>query len=99
MKVFLTGGSGFLGSWVAEQLTAEGHTVRALVRPRSDKRSLEKLPRLEFAPGAVEDPASLKPAMKGVDAVVHVAGIVKARRAAGFLGGNTQGAKNRLEAA
>jgi nucleoside-diphosphate-sugar epimerase len=99
MKVFLTGGSGFLGSWVAEQLTAEGHTVRALVRPRSDKRSLEKLARVEFAPGAIEDPASLKPAMKGVDAVVHVAGIVKARRPADFFAVNTQGTKNLLEAA
>src|SRR5438094_709017 len=80
MKVFLTGGSGVLGSFVAEQLTGEGHTVRALVRPRSDKRALEKLPRVEFAPGAIEDPASLGPALDGVDAVVHVAGIVKARK-------------------
>src|SRR2546429_4961553 len=50
-------------------------SVRALVRPRSDKRLLEKLPRVEFAPGAIEDRASLTPAVDGVDAVVHVAGI------------------------
>jgi len=99
MKVFLTGGSGFLGSFVAEQLTGEGHTVRALVRPRSDKRALEKLPRVEFAPGAIEDPASLGPALDGVDAVVHVAGIVKARKPADFFAVNTQGTRNLLDAA
>src|SRR5207248_3276260 len=79
--------------------TGEGHTVRALVRPRSDKRALEKLPRVEFAPGAIEDPASLGPALDGVDAVVHVAGIVKARKPADFFAVNTQGTRNLLDAA
>ncbi len=99
MKVLLTGGSGFLGSYVAEQLAAEGHVVRALVRPRSDKRVLEKLPRVEFTPGAIEDRNSLTPAVDGVDAIVHVAGIVKARRPAEFFAVNTQGTKNLLDAA
>src|ERR1041384_84289 len=71
MKILLTGGSGFLGSYVAEQLAGTGHTVRALVRPRSDKRLLERLPGVEFAPGAIEDRASLGPAVAGVDAVIH----------------------------
>ena len=99
MKVLLTGGSGFLGSYVAEQLVAEGHTVRALVRPRSDKRVLEKLRSAEFAPGAIEDAASLTAAVAGVDAIVHVAGIVKARKPADFFAVNTQGTRNLLDAA
>ncbi len=99
MKVLLTGGSGFLGSWVAEQLSAEGHAVRALVRPASDKRALEKLPGIEFATGAVEDRASLTAAVAGVEAIAHVAGIVKARRPADFFAVNTQGTKNLLDAA
>jgi nucleoside-diphosphate-sugar epimerase len=99
MRVLLTGGSGFLGSFVAEQLAADGHVVRALVRPRSDRRVLEKLAGIEFAPGAIEDPASLGPAVDGADAVVHVAGIVKARRPSEFFEVNTQGTKNLLEAA
>jgi nucleoside-diphosphate-sugar epimerase len=99
MKVLLTGGSGFLGSYVAEQLSAAGHAVRALVRPKSARRFLEKLPGLEFAAGAVEDRASLTSAVQGVDAVVHVAGIVKARRPEDFFAVNTQGTKNLLEAA
>jgi nucleoside-diphosphate-sugar epimerase len=99
MRVFLTGGSGFLGSYVAEQLAEQGHTVRALVRPKSDRKILERLPRVEFARGAIEDRASLDPAMENVDAVVHVAGLVKARRPEEFFQVNTEGTKNLLAAA
>ncbi len=99
MRVLLTGGSGFLGSFVAEQLAAEGHVVRALVRPRSERKILERLPKVEFAPGAIEEPASLTAAMRDLDAVVHVAGIVKARKPAEFFAVNAQGTKNLLEAA
>ena len=67
MRVLLTGGSGFLGSYVAEQLCAEGHTVRALVRPRSDKRVLQKLGACEFAPGAIEDRASVRRLLEDSD--------------------------------
>ena len=99
MRVLLTGGSGFLGSYVAEQLAGEGHVVRALVRPRSDKGVLGRLQRVEFAPGAIEDRASLVSAVEGVDAIVHVAGIVKARKPADFFEVNTQGTRNLVDAA
>ena len=99
MRVLVTGGSGFLGSYVAEGLSALGHTVRALVRPRSDKKILEKLPGVEFAPGAIEERASLDCAMRGVDAVIHVAGLVKARNSAEFYLVNTEGTRNLLAAA
>ena len=98
MKVLLTGGSGFLGSYVAEQLDALGHTVRALVRPNSDKRVLEKLAHVEFAAGAIEDRASLDQAVRGVDAVVHVAGLVKARRPGDFFETNAGGTRKLLAA-
>ena len=65
MRVLLTGGSGFVGSYVAEQLAALGHTVRALVRPRSDSKLLKTLPNVEFAPGAIEDRPSLDAAVRG----------------------------------
>src|SRR3954470_24381815 len=89
MRVLLTGGSGFLGSYVAEQLAAEGHVVRALVRPKSDKGVLAKLAQIEYAPGAIENRESLVPAVDGIDAIVHVAGIVKARKPSDFFDVNT----------
>src|SRR5438477_7471132 len=99
MRVLLTGGSGFVGSYVAEQLSALGHTVRALVRPCSDSKFLKTLPNIEFTAGAVEDRTSLDAAVRGVDAVVHVAGLVKARQPREFFQVNTEGTKNLIGAA
>src|SRR5437879_2059007 len=99
MKVLLTGGSGFLGSYVAEQLAAEGHVVRALVRPKSGQGVLNRIRQIEYAPGAIEDRGSLVPAVDGADAIVHVAGIVKARKPSDFFDVNTQGTRNLLDAA
>lgn len=99
MKVLVTGGSGFLGSHVAEQLSAAGHDVVALVRRSSNRKFLSTLKNVELAEGTVEDRASIDRAMKGVDAVVHSAGLVKARTEAAFFECNTQGTVNLLEAA
>lgn len=99
MRVLVTGGSGFLGSHVAEQLTAAGHHVVALVRNSSNRKFLSTLKGLELAEGSVEDRASVDWAMKDVDAVVHSAGLVKARSEAEFFACNTQGTVNLLEAA
>ncbi len=99
MKVLVTGGSGFLGSHVAEQLTRGGHEVRALVRSRSNRTFLTSLKNLEFAEGSVEDRKSIDAAMQGVDAVVHSAGAVKATSEAAFFECNTLGTVNLLDAA
>ena len=42
-KIFLTGGTGFLGSHIAESLVAEGHQVTCSVRRTSDTRWLDPL--------------------------------------------------------
>ena len=99
MKVLVTGGSGFLGSHVAEQLSAAGHEVRALVRKSSNRKFLSTLKNVELAEGSVEDRKSVDAAMKGVDAVVHSAGAVKALHEKAFFECNTQGTVNLLDAA
>ena len=100
MRVLVTGGSGFLGSHVAEQLTRAGHSVRALVRRSSNRKFLSTLPNLELAEGNVEDAAKVEEAMKGgIDAVVHAAGLVKARGESEFWATNVDGTRNLLEAA
>ena len=99
MKVLVTGASGFLGSHVAEQLTKEGHDVRALVRKSSNRDFLERLDGIEFAYGGVEDAEKVAEAVKGVDAIVHSAGLVKARSADEFRRTNVEGTRNLVEAA
>jgi nucleoside-diphosphate-sugar epimerase len=99
MKVLVTGGSGFLGSHVAEQLSEQGHEVVALVRKSSNRKFLHTLRNVTLSEGSVEDKASVDRAMKDVDAVVHAAGLVKARTEAEFFECNTQGTVNLLDAA
>jgi 2-alkyl-3-oxoalkanoate reductase len=99
MKVLITGASGFLGSHVAEQLARGGHGVVALVRRSSNTRFLSTLSGVELAYGAVEDADSVRRAMSGVDAVVHSAGLVKARDEAEFFRINVEGTRNLLDAA
>jgi nucleoside-diphosphate-sugar epimerase len=99
LKVLVTGASGFLGSHVAEQLSHAGHEVVALVRKSSNRKFLETLPNVSFAYGAVEDAASVHEATRGVDAIVHSAGLVKARDVGEFEKINVDGTKNLLAAA
>ena len=72
MRVFLTGATGFVGHHVAKALAAEGAGLRLLTRKTSNLANLEGI-RGESVIGDLSDPASLKPALEGCDAVVHVA--------------------------
>jgi 2-alkyl-3-oxoalkanoate reductase len=98
LKVLVTGGSGFLGSHVVEQLVTDGHQVRALVRKSSDTQFLKDL-KVELAYGAVEDADSVREAMQGVEGAIHAAGLVKARSPEEFERINVGGTKNMLDAA
>ncbi len=83
MRVLVTGGSGFLGSHVAELLHGEGHEVACLVRKSSDTTFLRSLG-VKLVEGAVDDESTLPAAVDGAEAIVHCAGLVKARTMADF---------------
>ena len=68
----VTGATGFVGSAVARRLLAEGFKLRLLSRPNSDRQNLKGLD-ATIVEGDLTDPASLKKAVKGCDAVFHVA--------------------------
>ena len=72
MKVFVTGATGFVGHHVAKALAAEGANLRLLTRKSSNLANLEGIPG-ETVVGDLSDPASLRSALQGCDAVVHVA--------------------------
>ena len=72
MTTLITGASGFLGSALARELLKQGRRLRALVRPGSDRRNLERLD-LELVEGDLTDTASLQQAVKGCGDLFHVA--------------------------
>lgn len=74
MRVFLTGGTGFVGSEVARLLRARGDAVRALVRDPSRAPALAELG-CELVEGDLSDEAALLTAVRGCTAVVHCAAV------------------------
>lgn len=76
MRVFATGASGFLGSYLVADLMARGHEIAVLLRPTSSYWRLGQLhDRLHVIPGSLEHPDGLRGALGAFapDAVVHMA--------------------------
>lgn len=78
--ILVTGATGFVGRHVVAALASEGHWVRALVRDAAGAATLRAID-CELARGDVTDAASLREAMEGVDAVVHLVAIISGRPA------------------
>ncbi len=72
-RVFVTGGSGFLGRGIVEQLVREGRSVRALARSETAADDLAALG-AEPVRGDVLDRASLDSGLQGCEVAYHVAG-------------------------
>jgi dihydroflavonol-4-reductase len=77
MKAFVTGGTGFFGTHLIQELDQAGWEIIALHRSRSDLTELKKCRRVQFTQGDVTDIESIRRGMpEGVDAVFHCAGSV-----------------------
>ncbi len=74
MRVFLTGGTGFIGGEVARLLRERGDDVRALVRTPAKAGALRELG-CELVEGDLADEQALRTAMARCDAVVHAAAV------------------------
>lgn len=78
VRVLVTGGTGYVGSWITVALMEAGHDVRQLVR-RREQVALTFRPHgvepSEVLVGDVTDPAVVKEAVDGCDAAVHAAAV------------------------
>lgn len=70
----VTGANGHIGSHVVRELVGRGWSVRAFVRPGSDRRAISGLP-LELCEGDLLDAPSVARAMKGCEVVFHVGAV------------------------
>jgi nucleoside-diphosphate-sugar epimerase len=102
MRVFLTGGTGFIGGEVARLLRGRGDEVRALVRTPAKAAALEAMG-CELVAGDLSDEAALTEACRGMDAVVHGAALyevgVPADRREAMVDANVCGTERVLGAA
>jgi dihydroflavonol-4-reductase len=74
MKVFVTGGAGFIGSYVVRKLVAEKHEVRCLLRKTSKTHRIDGVA-FTRVDGDVRDLDSIRAGMEGCDAVIHLASL------------------------
>lgn len=73
MKVLVTGGSGFIASWIRRDLLARGHSV--LVMDHQDRRQ-HLAPGEEFFLGDVRDATAVTEAAAHVDGIIHLAAVL-----------------------
>lgn len=105
MRVFITGATGFAGSYLVEDLLAAGHEVFALYHPSTSHQALPSHPLLQHVEGDLLELASLKTAVFNArpDFIYHLAGQAYPARSwqdpAFTLAMNAGGTANMLEAA
>ena len=82
-KILITGADGFIGSHLTEALIRQGHSVRAFVLYSSfnswgwlDHAPEDIRDNLDIFAGDIRDPHGVKEAMKGCDAVLHLAALI-----------------------
>ena len=91
--VALTGATGFIGARILQKLLERGTPVRALTRcPQPQATGID------WISGDLNDAGALKELVKGADAVIHCAGLVKARSAEEFDRVNHQGSRSLCQA-
>ena len=103
MKAYVTGGTGFIGSHLVEQLVDQGYHVTCLIRKTSNLRWLDHLltaksPQVELVVGDLHDSDVLVEQIRDVNLVFHLAGLTKAPDAATYDRVNAEGTKYLIEA-
>ena len=72
-KTLVTGGTGFVGTYLVKRLAETGQPIVALVRDVSTADDIKDLPNVEIVQGDIRDFPAVQQAMVGVNTVYHLA--------------------------
>jgi len=97
--ILVTGGTGFVGYEVVQALLALGYRVRLLTRHPGRGNSFAGHPRVELVQGDALRPDTLPAAMVGVEAVIHLIGIIAETPHVTYEQAHTEATRNVLAAA
>ena len=76
MKVALIGGTGYVGSYICDELIANEHTPRILVREGSESKVISPK-KCELIKGDISDENSIRELIKGSDAVIYLVAVIR----------------------
>jgi NADH dehydrogenase len=97
--ILVTGATGFIGSEVLRRASRRGWRARGLARRPDRAEELGRLPHVELFRGDITDADDLDEALEGVDAVLHLVGIIAPTPEQGFGEAHVGGTRNMLAAA
>jgi uncharacterized protein YbjT (DUF2867 family) len=100
MRITLFGGTGFVGSYIVDELLTQGHHPVLLVRPGST-RKVNRASDCTLVSGDVSDTAAVRAAIDGSDAVIYNIGILREFPAQGvtYEALHFEGARHAMDAA
>lgn len=99
--ILITGAAGYVGNNLVRLLVAQGQPVRALVHSpqKAAARLADVREQIEIVVGDVTRPETLRPALEGASAVVHLVAVAIERQRGDYERINTQGTVNVVDAA
>jgi nucleoside-diphosphate-sugar epimerase len=95
-NIFITGATGFLGSFIVKELIKQNINIKALVRKTSNLKRIKGL-NIEIIYGDLDNENSLKEGVKNSDIIIHCAALKRGKKE-DFYKSNEKGTRNLIEA-